>query len=148
MSTQTETVLKLTRVIPAEVAAVFAAWTDPAKMSHWCAPEGVECANIEVDLKVGGRYHLHMKAPDGEYNARGVYKEIDAPNRLSYTWRWDEKEHDCGETLVTVEFNDLGGSTEVVLTHEGFPNGEARDGHDEGWTSCLARLESLLAADS
>lgn len=148
MSTQTETVLKLTRVIPAEVAAVFAAWTDPVKMSHWCAPEGVECANVEVDLTVGGRYHLHMKGPDGEYNARGVYQEIDAPNRLSYTWRWDEKEHDCGDTLVTVEFNDLGGSTEVVLTHEGFPNGEARDGHDQGWTSCLARLESLLAADS
>jgi hypothetical protein len=32
MSTQTETVLKLTRVIPAEVAAVFATGTDPAKM--------------------------------------------------------------------------------------------------------------------
>ena len=144
MSTQTETVLKLTRVIPAEVAAVFAAWTDPAEMSQWCAPEGVECANVEVDLSVGGAYHLHMKAPDGEYNARGIYKEIDAPNRLRYTWRWDEKEHDCGDTLVTVEFNDIGGSTEVVLTHEGFPTGEAKDGHDQGWTSCLSRLAGMF----
>ena len=144
MSTQTETVLKMTRVIPAEVAAVFAAWTDPAKMSEWCAPDGVECVNVEVDLSVGGSYHLQMKSPDGEYNARGVYKEIDAPNRLSYTWRWDEKEHDCGETLVTVEFNDLGGSTEVVLTHEGFPNAEAKEGHDQGWTSCLGRLEQMF----
>jgi uncharacterized protein YndB with AHSA1/START domain len=144
MNIQTETVLKLTRVIPAEVAAVFAAWTDPAKMSKWCAPEGVECANVEVDLTVGGAYHLHMKSPDGEYNARGIYKKIDAPKGLSYTWRWDEKEHDCGETLVTVEFNDLGGSTEIVLTHEGFPNAEAKDGHNEGWTSCLGRLEELL----
>ncbi len=144
MSTQTETVLKVTRVIPAEVAAVFAAWTDPAKMSNWCAPEGVECANVEVDLSVGGSYHLQMKSPDGEYNARGVYKEIDAPNRLSYTWRWDEKEHDCGDTLVTVEFNDLGGSTEIVLTHEGFPNAEAKEGHDQGWTSCIGRLEQMF----
>ena len=145
MSTQTETVLKITRVIPAEVAAVFAAWTDPAKMSEWCAPEGVECANVEVDLSVGGRYHIGMKSPEGEYNARGIYKEIDAPKRLSYTWRWDEKEHDCGDTLVTVEFNALGGSTEVVLTHEGFPNAEAKEGHNQGWTSCLTRLEGMFS---
>ena len=144
MSTQTETVLKITRVIPAEVAAVFAAWTDPSKMAKWCAPEGVDCANVEVDLSVGGRYHLHMKSPEGEYNARGIYQEIDAPHRLAYTWRWDEKEHDCGDTLVTVEFNDLGGSTEVVLTHEGFPNGEAKEGHNQGWMSCLGRLEEMF----
>lgn len=145
MTTYTDTVLKLTRVIKANPATVFAAWTDPGKMSHWCAPEGVECVNVEVDLSVGGSYHIHMKSPEGEYNARGVYREIDSPSRLSYTWRWDEKEHDYGDTLVTVEFNGLGGSTEIVLTHEGFPNGEARDGHDQGWTSCLGRLEELMA---
>jgi uncharacterized protein YndB with AHSA1/START domain len=144
MSTQTETVLKLTRVIPAAVEDVFAAWTDPAKMAHWCAPEGAECANVEVDLVVGGRYHIHMKSPEGEHNARGIYREINAPSRLAYTWRWDEKEHDCGDTLVTVEFNDLGGSTEVVLTHEGFPNGEAKEGHNQGWTSCLGRLVAMF----
>lgn len=144
MSTQTETVLKITRVIPAPVDQVFAAWTDPARMSQWCAPDGAECAGVEVDLTVGGRYHLHMKAPDGEFNARGIYQVIDPPRRLSYTWRWDEKEHDCGETMVTVDFNDLGGSTEVILTHEGFPNGEAKEGHNQGWTSCLSRLEEMF----
>ncbi len=50
-----------------------------------------------------------------------------------------------GETLVTVEFNDLDGSTEVVLTHELFPNAEAKSSHEEGWTSCLNRLERLFA---
>ncbi len=46
---------------------------------------------------------------------------------------------------MTVEFNDLGGSTEVVLTHERFPNVEAKTGHEEGWTGCLNRLERLFA---
>ena len=145
MTVQTDTVLKMTRVIKAPPATVFSAWTDPRKMSRWCAPEGAECAAVEVDLQVGGSYHIGMTSPEGEYNARGVYREIDPPSRLVYTWRWDEEEHDCGETLVTVEFKDLGGSTEVVLTHAGFPNAEARDGHDQGWTSCLGRLDGLLA---
>ena len=50
-----------------------------------------------------------------------------------------------GETLVTVEFNDLGDSTEVVLTHQGFPAEAARDGHGAGWIGCLNQLERLFA---
>jgi uncharacterized protein YndB with AHSA1/START domain len=49
-----------------------------------------------------------------------------------------------GETLVTVEFNDLGGSTEVVINHERFPNVEAKQGHEDGWNSCLNKLELVF----
>ncbi len=34
--------------------------------------------------------------------------------------------------------------TEVVLTHERFPNTELRDRHQQGWTGCLARLSKSL----
>jgi len=44
------------------------------------------------------------------------------------------------ESLVTVEFHDLGNSTEVTLTHERLPNPEERDKHAQGgtvaWTNC------------
>jgi uncharacterized protein YndB with AHSA1/START domain len=43
-----------------------------------------------------------------------------------------------------VELNDLGGSTEVVLTHERFPKAEAKEGHEQGWTSCMNRLEDMF----
>ena len=45
---------------------------------------------------------------------------------------------------ITVEFNDLGDSTEVVLKHELFPDAEATANHEKGWTSCLNRLERLF----
>jgi uncharacterized protein YndB with AHSA1/START domain len=51
---------------------------------------------------------------------------------------------DVGETLVTVEFRDRGQSTEVILTHELFPNAEARDEHTKGWSGCLDRLLRAL----
>jgi uncharacterized protein YndB with AHSA1/START domain len=146
MSTETSTSLRVSRIIAAPPERVFEAWTTPEQIKEWSAPEGITVADAAVDLTVGGRYHIHMVSPEGpEYNARGVYREIDPPNRLSYTWRWDEEEHDVGETLVTVEFLDAGGSTEVIITHEQFPTAEAKDGHEQGWTSCLNRLEAKFA---
>ena len=97
----------------------------------------------QVDLSVGGRYRLRMESPKGNvHTAVGVYREIERPSRLVYTWDWEEES--IGETIVTVEFNDLGDSTEVVLSHELFPNVEAKAGHEEGWVSCLNQLEQLF----
>ncbi len=140
----TETTLRLSRIIKASPERVFHAWTDPAEMKQWAGPDGVEVEIAEVDLTVGGRYHIGMRSPDGKtFNAVGVYREITTPSRLVYTWQWQEKEHDDGETLVTVEFNKRDGSTELVLTHE-LPTVESRDNHGQGWESCLNRLEQLL----
>jgi uncharacterized protein YndB with AHSA1/START domain len=143
MSTETSTSLRISRVIKADRERVFRAWTEPAQMKQWSCPEGMNVAEAEVDLTVGGRYLIRMESPEGKvHTAVGVYREIEAPSRLAYTWDW--KEESIGETLVTVEFNDLGESTEVVLCHELFPNGEAKVGHEDGWLSCLNRLEGLL----
>ena len=145
MSTDTTTSLRLTRVIKASRERVFSAWTLPDQMKRWAGPEGVTVVEAHVDLKIGGDYHIHMRSDDGtEYNARGTYQEVDPPNRLVYSWGWDEKEHDVGETLVTVEFIEMSDATEIVLTHERFPGSEARDDHDQGWVSCLNRLEALF----
>ena len=53
-------------------------------------------------------------------------------------------EHKVGETLVTVQFNAMGESTEVVVAHELCPSTEAKVGHEEGWGSCLNKLEALF----
>lgn len=146
MSTDTGTSLRLTRVVKADRDRVFEAWTVPDHLRRWACPEGSQVEDAYVDLTEGGRYRIRMRGPEGQvHTAFGVYREIDRPNKLVYTWDWEEKDHQVGETLVTVEFNDLGGSTEVVLTHELFPNAEAMKAHSEGWNSCLDRFERLLA---
>lgn len=145
MSTDTSTSLRLSRVINAKPETVFRAWTEPEQLKQWSCPEEMGVADAQVDLKVGGAYRIRMKSAEGStYTAFGVYREVEAPQRLVYTWEWEEEEHRVGETVVTVEFNDLGESTEVVLTHELFPSAEAKAGHEEGWTSCLNRLERML----
>jgi uncharacterized protein YndB with AHSA1/START domain len=139
------TTLKVTRAFRAPCEKVFRAWTDPEALKQWWGPPGYECPDAEVDLGAGGKYRLAMrKVPDGEvFYLTGAYREVRPPQRLVYTWRW-ESQPDLGETLVTVEFLDRAGATEVVLTHELFPSQAARDDHDKGWSGCLDRLAASL----
>lgn len=143
--TTTAHTLRLARVIKASPDSVFRAWTEPDQLKHWSAPDGYAVVSADVDLRVGGRYRLRMESPEGTtHTAYGTYREIRRPERLVYTWSWEEQDdHEIGETVVTVEFRDRKGSTEVVLVHEGFPTDEDRGNHEQGWTSCLERLETL-----
>jgi uncharacterized protein YndB with AHSA1/START domain len=143
MSTDTRTSLRLTRSIQADIQTVFDAWTQPHHLKQWSCPEGGTVGDAAVDLSVGGAYRIEMNTNSGVHTAHGIYKELDTPRRLVYTWAWENGDIEAGETLVTVEFDDLGGSTEVVFTHELFPTAEATKAHELGWTSCLDRLEAL-----
>lgn len=144
MTTTNDNSLRLTRLIQADPATVFEAWTDPAKLALWSAPEGMDI-EAEVDLRVGGSYRILMKGSDGGvFTAVGEYREIDPPNRFSYTWKWEEAGNDHYDTLVTAEFHDRDDATEVALFHELFPDAEIAGKHDEGWTSCLNRLEGVF----
>lgn len=145
MSIGTSTSLRITRVVKADPERVFRAWTEPERLKAWSCPEGGTVIAAEVDLRVGGRYRITMQSSEGGvHNAVGEYREIEPPHRLVYTWDWEEDEYEVGETLVTAEFRALGGATEVILTHELFPNVEAKASHEQGWASCLNRLEAVF----
>ena len=145
--TRPETSLQIRRTFPAPRERVFRAWTQPEELKKWWGiADGFSAPIAEVDLRVGGNYRLGMKPPDGDtpYVCGGTFRELRPPEKLVYTWSWEPPGNDIGETLVTVEFLDRGGSTEVVLTHELFPNQEARDQHSQGWAGALDQLAKLL----
>lgn len=146
-ATKQEIGLQLKRRFEAEREKVFQAWTEPEALKRWFGPPGYEATLVEMDLRVGGRYRVGMKKlPDGEvFYTHGIYREVRPPARLVYTWAWERSDMDVGETLVTVEFLDQGAQTEVVLTHNLFPNDEGRDKHLQGWQGCLDRLADYLA---
>ena len=144
--TRSKITLDLTRTFDTPREEVFRAWTEPEALKQWFAPSDAFSTPVaEVDLRVGGNYRIGMKPPDKDdlYIVGGTYQEIQPPEKLVFTLSW-EQGVDVGETLVTVEFRDLGDSTEVVLSHERFPTEESRDKHAEGWNGCLERLEKIL----
>ncbi len=144
-STQPQTnTLQLRRTIRAPRAKVFRAWTDPQALKQWFGPPGYPAQAAEVDLRIGGKYRITMrKDPDGDLKSHyGTFQEIRPSERLVFTWNYDHR--DIGNTLVTIDFRDLGDQTEIVLTHERFPSPEVRDQHSIGWNGCLDRLEQFV----
>jgi uncharacterized protein YndB with AHSA1/START domain len=142
-SINAETALQIKRVIKAPREKVFQAWTDPEQMKHWCAPTDDFKTAAQIDLRVGGKYRIQMTDPSGSLHiAVGEYKEVVPPGKLVFTWSWEDGHAE--DTLVTLEFRDQRGATEVTLTHERFPSAESRDKHNQGWAGCLSRLERLL----
>jgi uncharacterized protein YndB with AHSA1/START domain len=109
--------------------------------------EGWAFASAMIDLRVGGRYRLAMAAPDGKVHAAvGVYREIERPVRLVFTWDWEEPMKGVGDTLVTVDFRQMGtNATEVVVTHERFMDPARMGRHEQGWTELLRLLERAVA---
>jgi uncharacterized protein YndB with AHSA1/START domain len=140
-------VLEMRRTIRTSREKAFEAWTDPGQLRQWFAvAENFTTPVAEVDLRVGGRYRLGMKAPGDNplLVAGGVYREILPPERRIFTWRWESADPDEPETLVTVEFHEASGATEIVLKHEWFTDVLQRDRHGEGWAGCLDHLQRLL----
>ena len=138
--------LVLSRTYDAPVERVYAAWTDPKILQKFLGPGSVKATDIETDVRVGGKYRVVMLMDDGERMvATGVYREVQVPSRLVMTWRWEEEnpsnEHD---TLLTLEFFDRGGKTELVLTHENFAAADSRERHEHGWNDALDKLGRSL----
>ena len=79
-----------------------------------------------------------MQGASGPIVHKGVYRIIDRPTRLAFTWITAFTEN--RETLVTVDFIRLGQRTEVVVTHEQLPE-SALPSHHKGWTSGLEHLD-------
>ena len=138
--------LTVRQTFPTDVERVFRAWSQPEEMRRWFSPVGFTTHFAEADVRPGGRYRIGMRPPEGDtVVATGVYREVSPPERLVFTWMWEEGQAGhAGETLVTVEFRPVPGGTEVVLTHELLPDDAAAEMHRQGWIACLASLAAEL----
>jgi uncharacterized protein YndB with AHSA1/START domain len=141
-------VLQLRRVIAAPRDRVFKAWTTPEAIKFWFGPEDCRVLQAEVDLRVGGEYSFSLLTPRlGEIKVSGRYREVTAPAKLIYTWRWEgHSELAVGTSLVTVQFIPSGTETEIHLTHEKLPSTESRDLHGQGWNGTFDNLEKYLTS--
>jgi len=144
------TTLHIRRVFNAPRERLFQAWTDPQSMAEWFCHAKPELTGelVVMDVRPGGRYGFDVSAADGRvFKVRGEYLEIKAPEKLAFTWFW-ETEPEYGNTLVTLEFVDLGDQSELILTHERFANSDSRDKHNSGWAFCLDSLQRAVEKNS
>jgi len=141
-------ILTLSRVFDAPRSLVFKVRTQPEHIVRWWGCPNTESATCKMDFRKGGAWRVVMRLKDGnDHRVSGVYREIVPPERLSFTWAWEDADGTRGhETLVTVTFAEQGTKTTLPLRQEVFESVELCDGHREGWTASLERMVGEIAA--
>jgi uncharacterized protein YndB with AHSA1/START domain len=146
--------LRLKRTMRFSRERVFAAFSQQEQMNQWMCRDAKnhEIRYTKFDFRVGGGFELEIRTPNGHrYAMHNTYVEIVKPEKIKFTWGhehfgpdgklWDDT---LEGTLVTFQFHDRQGSTEIELTHELLPNAKQVEDHQRGWTGCLDSLGELL----
>lgn len=147
VTTPSDREIVMTRVFDAPRRLVFEAMTKPEHMKHWFGPRGFTLPVCEVDFRVGGAWRSVLLKPDGkEMGMRGVYKEINAPERFVSTESFDDFP---GESLNTLTFVEHDGKTTFTCSVL-YPSREVRDavlasGMEKGAGETYDRLAEHLA---
>ncbi|MED4572652.1 SRPBCC domain-containing protein [Brevibacillus agri] len=153
-------VLVLERVFDAPRELVFQMFKESEHLKRWWGPRGWEVPVCHIDFRPEGVWHYCMKCADqsqGEYYGmeswgKGVYKEIDEPNKIVYVDYFSDAEGNVDESLpsteVTLEFIDVDGKTKLVNRAE-YASAEALKtvmdmGMLQGITETWDRLEERL----
>lgn len=148
--------LVVRRLLKAKPELVFATWISAEHIPQWMQPEpGMEIPYAFMDVRVGGKFRIQMKMPDGDFcTAVGEFKEVTSPKRLVYTWDWEKDgsgtefgEVEGNTSQITVDFIERGDQTEFVLTHTRFATVESRDNHARGWSRIVDCLAGHLEVD-
>lgn len=138
-----EGAVEIRRVFAAPPSLVFKMWSDPEHMVRWHGPEGCWLTHCEQDFREGGNWRRCMSHKAGHAHwIHGEFREIRPFSRLSFTYI---NEYDGHETLVEMDFSDLGAAgTEMVFLQSNFASIAERDGHARGWTSSLELFAAYL----
>jgi uncharacterized protein YndB with AHSA1/START domain len=138
----------VSHVYDAPRETVFDAWLDPDQVAAWWRPEGIEIPrdSVEIDPRVGGRFHLTMVEPGGKaYPSRGVFLEFVEPELIAIEFEPIPEGGIVEPAIVRVLFEVEDEGTRMTVTSGPYADQARRDA-DDGWRSMVVNLERLLAA--
>jgi uncharacterized protein YndB with AHSA1/START domain len=73
----------------------------------------------------------------------GTYQVVEPASKLVFTWAAPETPKEM--TLVTVELLAIGDESELVLTHERFPNAETAERYEKGGGTIAKKFAAYLS---
>ena len=146
MNVDPESQITLTRTIDANIADVFAAWTDPALIEQWQADEA------ELDAFEGGEYKFTTFGDDedpDDHTVSGEILQFVENEKLVMSWvhRDSEDEEDELIFVLDIAFKALGeDQTQVTLTERGLAHAdpESRIFSMEAWSAALEHLAEVM----
>ena len=125
--------------IHAPAERIFKALVDPDERVKWWGRGQFRATRLDHDLRPGGHYVLYCDMSGTERTVRGVYRTIEPPSVLEFTWLPDWYENPS-ESVVRFDLMEDSGVTTVRITHSGLVTQSDRQAHG-GWPYILASLK-------
>jgi uncharacterized protein YndB with AHSA1/START domain len=146
-----DTQILITRRFDAPRHLVYRAWTTPELIRRWWHADRGEVIDIQVDLRVGGRWRYVMMATGGfEVAFHGEYREIEPNTRLVTTEIYEAAPD--AEALTTANFTDSDGGTMLTLlvqhTSQAHRDLHINSGMEDGLQDALNLLEQVAISES
>lgn len=134
-------------------------YTDPDYVMQWWGPKGFTAPVCQMDFRVGGKYLLCMRSPDGqEFWNGGEYHEIVPHEKIVSSMYFADSngnkvqpahygiEHEAiDDAYDVVTFEDLGnGRTKLTFVGNETMENAKDSGQLEGWNQILDKLAAVL----
>jgi uncharacterized protein YndB with AHSA1/START domain len=141
--------VKIHRVIKAPPERVYKAFTDPAAMAKWIAPNGFVCTVHHMDVRVGGTFKMSFTnfATDHIHSFGGEYLELKPSEKLRYTDQFDDPNLP-GVLTITVLLKAVSCGTELDVTQEGIPDVIPLEMCYLGWQDSVRQLMELVETEA
>ena len=139
----------MTRVFTGPRGHLFQYFAESQKLAQWWGPIGFSIPGIDFTPRQGASYRIQMQPPEGEaFALTGIFRDVDAPSRLVFTFAWQPPDPDDVETVARLDFENLGESTAVRLRQGSFATEARRNLHRAGWADSFDKLAHVLGAHS
>jgi uncharacterized protein YndB with AHSA1/START domain len=136
---------EITRMFSAPRARVFEFFAHATQLARWWGPRGFSIPKLDYAPRVGAAYRIQMQPPAGEaFHLTGIFRDVDAPSSLAFTFEWEPADPDDQETLAEVSFRVIDDGTEVHVRQGPFRTEARRELHRDGWTESLEKLGEVL----
>jgi uncharacterized protein YndB with AHSA1/START domain len=143
----------VTREFDAPKHLVYKAWTTPELVARWWTARRGTAREMEIDLRVGGRWRYVMDADNGmEVAFHGEYREIVPDERIVSTEVFEgaplpPEELEASATVNTATFTEEDGRTTLTVLIQ-CPSPEVREaiiasGMEDGLQDALELLEEV-----
>jgi uncharacterized protein YndB with AHSA1/START domain len=154
----------VSRTFPVPPEQVWRAWSEADLVKRWWGPTGFSCPKADVDLRVGGRTLVAMRAPvelgGGDMYGTWSYTEVVPYSRIVYVFNFADPQGnrlvpadlgmppgipDDGQHVVTFAEAGAGRTTMTVVEH-GYTREEARDLSQAGLEQCVDKMAAIFTS--
>lgn len=127
-------------------AKLFEWLVQPKRIAQWFGPRHLSVGKVQTDVRVGGKYSIELHEQNRPpVSIVGEYLEINAPNTLVFSLRYQGVATTPPESLVKMKITNMSeGVSRLLFTQEFVSMPADMDRRTEAWVHMFRLLEKLI----